>query len=92
MAHLFYFRPRQELMNKDNRFFYHAYLVRCWREENGTLNEARGWRFSVEQIFDERWRRGFANLDALVSFLQAELERSERASLQENRDSAPHDT
>ena len=47
---------------------YSAYLLRCWRESeaNGT---APVWRFSLEGVQD-RQRHGFADLAALLAFLE----------------------
>ena len=74
-------------MKKNKRSSYHAYLVRCWQEENITLSRKAGWRFSIEQVFYERRRRGFTNLEALFDFLQTELERSENTVSQNDQDS-----
>jgi hypothetical protein len=52
---------------------YHAYLLRCWCEEQAAPNGAARWRFSVEEILHERRRRGFSNLESLVAFLRSEL-------------------
>ena len=50
-----------------------AYLIRCWQESNA-LPHAPRWRFSVEAVLHERERWGFKDLDALFTFLRAELE------------------
>jgi hypothetical protein len=54
---------------------YRAYLLRCWQERDGGAYEGRLWRFTVEEIFGERRRHGFASLEALASFLRVELTR-----------------
>jgi hypothetical protein len=48
---------------------YRAYLLRCWQEE----------------ILNERRRKGFSSLGALIAFLQAELAGSEEPSDDEPR-------
>jgi hypothetical protein len=52
---------------------YHAYLLRCWREEYAAPGREPGWRFSVEEVLHERRRWGFGSLEGLVAFLRAEL-------------------
>ena len=47
---------------------YHAYLLRCW-QENDADNDTPNWRFSLEGVRDHQ-RHGFANLEALQAFLQ----------------------
>ncbi|HSM58369.1 MAG TPA: hypothetical protein VK879_19600 [Candidatus Sulfomarinibacteraceae bacterium] len=50
---------------------YHAFLLRCWQEENG-------WRYSLEAIGStagERRRQGFDSVDAFLARLQSELAR-----------------
>ena len=46
---------------------YHAYLLRCWRE-NDTDSGSPIWRFSLEGVQDSH-RHGFADLQALLTFL-----------------------
>lgn len=53
---------------------YRAYVVRCWQELSVHAGrETRLWRFSLQDPSTGR-RRGFANLEALLSSLQAELD------------------
>jgi hypothetical protein len=52
---------------------YQAYLLRCWREEQAVPEGPSPWRFSVEEVLHERRQRGFASLESLLAFLQAEL-------------------
>ena len=49
-----------------------AYLLRCWRERRAAAGKSV-WRFSVEEVFGERRRRGFHSLEALVASIQGEL-------------------
>lgn len=57
---------------------YRAYVLRCWQEQPGGVSEESSWRFSLEEVVQERRRRGFSDLDAVVSFLRAELVDAER--------------
>ncbi|MCP5097400.1 MAG: hypothetical protein GY943_17790 [Chloroflexi bacterium] len=62
-------------MNQDNKeraitdkkaLHCHAFLIRCWRERDE-------WRFIVETVSQEREQHGFANLEALLAFMQTQL-------------------
>jgi hypothetical protein len=53
---------------------YRAYLLRCWQEEGAGPDGEPAWRFTLGQPGDEGRRRGFASLEALVVFLQEELD------------------
>ena len=55
-------------MMKKQPSLYRAYLLRCWRESNAD-NDSHTWRFSLEGVQDSQ-RYGFANLAALLTFLQ----------------------
>jgi hypothetical protein len=58
------------MMSEKDRV-YRAYLLRYWCEASpGTEG---GGRFSVEEVFHRRRRRGFGSLEALIAFLRAEL-------------------
>jgi hypothetical protein len=50
-----------------------AYLLRCWWERGATAIRKPVWRFSLEEVFGERRRRGFRSLEALVAFVRGEL-------------------
>jgi hypothetical protein len=52
-----------------------AYLLRCWREGSSAFDGENRYRFFVEEVLGERWRRGFTSVEALIAFLQAELAR-----------------
>ena len=56
---------------KKNR--HRAYLLRCWQEGRIATDEERCWRFLVEDVLGQEPQRGFAGLDGLVAFLQAEF-------------------
>jgi hypothetical protein len=50
---------------------YRSYLLRCWTESNPNPDTAL-WRFSLEDTRTGQ-RRGFADLNQLVTALQTEL-------------------
>ncbi len=56
----------------DSQPLYHAYLLRCWREQSLERNGAATWRFSLENPHTSE-RRGFATWEALIAFLHEEL-------------------
>ena len=64
---------------------YRAYLLRCWQEGEAAPGKEPLWRFSVEEISNERRRKGFSSLGALIAFLQAELASGEEPSDDEPR-------
>ena len=51
---------------------YRAYLLRCWAERGQDGTGAVHWRCSLEDPHTGE-RRGFADLAALLAFLDAEL-------------------
>mgnify|MGYP006296046525 FL=1 len=55
----------------------HVYLLRCWWEGRATAIRGGVWRFSVEEVFGERHRRGFHSLEEIVAFIQTELQETE---------------
>jgi hypothetical protein len=54
-----------------------AYLLRCWRERRGAAAWEFLWRFSLEEVFGERRRRGFHSLEALIAFIRGELQEAD---------------
>jgi hypothetical protein len=48
---------------------YRAYLLRFWREQREHPDLSSTWRFSLEDPQSGK-RRGFANLEALTTFLR----------------------
>ena len=54
-----------------------AYLVRCWREGRSTGVGVSLWRFSAEEVFGERRKRGFRSLEGLIDFVQAGMRETE---------------
>lgn len=51
---------------------YRSYLLTFWEERNRDAAEPAVWRFSLEDPRTGQ-RRGFADLEAILGFLQAEL-------------------
>jgi hypothetical protein len=53
---------------------YRAFMLRCWEVRRPDSSGDVTWRFSIEESSTGQ-RHGFADLEALTDFLQAELER-----------------
>ena len=53
----------------------HAFLLRCWQEPDSSSKGTASWRFSLAHINAKRAKKGFANLESLVAYLQDILER-----------------
>lgn len=49
---------------------YRAFLLRCWQEKAGGRSV---WRFTLVQINSGQSKHGFAELDELINYLNAEL-------------------
>ena len=60
-------------MSKHRRQPRQAYLLRCWQEEGRSFDEGIEWRFSVEEVLDEKWRRGFTSIQDMLDFLETFL-------------------
>jgi hypothetical protein len=58
---------------KDKQERYRAYILRCWQEGKTRADQEPLWRFSVEEVFDERVVQGFGSLEELIAFLRVEL-------------------
>jgi hypothetical protein len=56
---------------------YRAFILRMWAEEGDLTPAAAPWRFSLEMIGQQDEtppeRRGFASVEALLAYLQAEM-------------------
>ena len=50
-----------------------AYLLRCWQDGKATPDGKPRWRFSLEEVLHERYRRGFGDLESLLVFLKTKL-------------------
>jgi hypothetical protein len=57
---------------------YRSYLLRFWQERSEQLPQTL-WRFSLEDPLTAR-RQGFPNLEALTSWLRAEMTRAQDAA------------
>jgi hypothetical protein len=55
---------------------YRVYVLRTWQEGAFSPETPAAWRFSLEDP-TTRQRRGFADLESLMSFLAAETDRSQ---------------
>lgn len=55
--------------------FYRSYLLRFWQERSEQPPQA-SWRFSLEDPLTAH-RQGFASLQALTTWLQAEMTRAQ---------------
>ena len=55
---------------------YRAYMLRCWEVRNPQPGGSATWRFSLEDPHTGV-KQGFADLEVLADFLQAELEQSD---------------
>jgi hypothetical protein len=51
---------------------YQSYLLRYWEEHGRAPSQPAAWRFSLEEVETGK-RHGFADLEALVAFLRAEI-------------------
>jgi hypothetical protein len=60
------------MLNRAPPHRYYAYLLRCWQEPGSQASGLATWRFSLEDPHTGV-RQGFANLEVLITFLQAQL-------------------
>ena len=51
---------------------YKTYILRIWEERSPIKMGASTWRFSLENP-ETNIRHGFANFEALIAFLEAEM-------------------
>ena len=51
---------------------YQSYLLRCWEVRSRQPDQPAAWRYSLQDPQTEQ-KHGFADLEALVIFLQTEL-------------------
>lgn len=58
----------------EKQMSYRVYVLRSWQEGTPTSAAPAVWRFSLEDP-NTRQRRGFADLEALMSFLAVETEK-----------------
>ena len=48
---------------------YHTFILRCWQEADGDQDEEPVWRFCLTQVNQKHEKMGFADLEALTSYL-----------------------
>ncbi len=58
---------------------YQSYLLRAWQEADVTDRHLI-WRFSLEKIGEEDQRHGFSSLQALMAFLEEQVEATPAAN------------
>lgn len=51
-----------------------AFLLRCWVEEAGGVDQAPVWRFTVIKLNGQQRKRGFAQLRELFDYLTDEID------------------
>lgn len=59
---------------------YRAYLLRCWQEKEVEPGRQSAWRFTLVQLGGNQTKRGFANLENLMNFLDMALAKTEHAN------------
>ncbi len=64
------FKKKESMLDGFN---YHAFLLRCWQEAVPGAGQDSTWRFSLIHFDGLQTKKGFACLDDLVDYLQAEL-------------------
>jgi len=52
---------------------YRAFLLRCWQEPEAGPGGQPAWRFTLVQVGEERAKKGFASVEALLDYLREEL-------------------
>ncbi len=55
---------------------YQSYVLRCWEVRSQYPDRPATWRYSLEEA-QTREKRAFADMEALVTFLQTELGKQE---------------
>ncbi|MFN8474499.1 MAG: hypothetical protein U0822_20070 [Anaerolineae bacterium] len=70
---------------------YRAFLLRCWPAQAKSAETPTAWRFSLEEVGPERHPLGFVSLEALVNYLNAELNEGQEICASQARDRAATD-
>jgi hypothetical protein len=58
----------------------HAFLLRCWQVQTESTNGESTWRFSLTHINTTREKKGFADLEALMTYLHQILIKEQSCS------------
>ncbi len=61
---------------------YKSFWLRCWQGGRRQVESQENWRFSLEDPVTGQ-KRGFTDLQALVSYLESELDRENQMALAE---------
>jgi hypothetical protein len=61
------------VMQEEKNPLSRAYLLRCWQEGEVKPGQTPRWRFRVEEVLPGQRQMGFGSLEALITFLRAEL-------------------
>ena len=72
-------------MQEENNLLSRAYLLRCWQEVEVVPGQTPRWRFQVEEVLAGQRQMGFGSLEALITFLRAELAGGEEERAEDNR-------
>lgn len=62
---------------------YQAFLLRCWQESPPAESLESTWRFSLIHIDGLQTKKGFACLEDLLEYLQAQLAKCDAVSIEE---------
>jgi hypothetical protein len=57
-----------------------AFLLRRWQEAEGSAGDAPTWRFSLTHIDSTREKKGFADLEGVLAYLQQILKIEDRTT------------
>ena len=72
-------------MQDEKKLSSRAYLLRCWQEGEVVPGRTPRWRFRVEEVAPGQRQMGFGSVDALITFLRAELAGGEEERVEDNR-------
>ena len=61
----------------------YSFLLRLWEERSDARAEASTWRYMLERVGGDE-RHMFPDLEALVTFLRAEIERGNEQRITDN--------
>lgn len=61
-------------------FVYRSFLLRCWQGRGRYTGSQGSWRYSLEDPVTGQ-KRGFTDLQALLAFIELELDRERQIKL-----------